>query len=220
MDKIVLNNDQLLRNQVYTFLHKQMMDQVLHPGDTVSMKQLIDTLGVSRSPLRDALLLLQSEGFITIFPQRGIVINALTQSDVLDIYEFLGALESRIVLSVFDKIGKSKIEKMKSINRKLEIFKNNNNVEAYNDMNIKFHNVFVSLSTNQIILQNVLIKKNRLYDFCKINYGPEWAKDNIREHQELINLFEQKDAVATANYLRDVHWVYSGRSFCTLLSDK
>ena len=220
MDKIVLNNDQLLRNQVYTFLHKQMMDQVLHPGDTVSMKQLIDTLGVSRSPLRDALLLLQSEGFITIFPQRGIVINALTQSDVLDIYEFLGALESRIVLSVFDKIGKSKIEKMKSINRKLEIFKNNNNVEAYNDMNIKFHNVFVSLSTNQIILQNVLMKKNRLYDFCKINYGPEWADDNIREHQELINLFEQKDAVATANYLRDVHWVYSGRSFCTLLSDK
>ena len=73
-----ISNGQLLRTQVYDYLRDQMRLGVLKPGASINITELSEKLGVSRTPLRDALLLLQANGFVTILPQRGITINDLT----------------------------------------------------------------------------------------------------------------------------------------------
>jgi len=65
---------------------------------SVSMNELMSNLGISRTPLRDALLQLHNEGFVTFLPQRGIRINELSPQDIEDLYEILGALDSRVLL--------------------------------------------------------------------------------------------------------------------------
>ena len=114
-----ISNGQLLRTQVYDYLRDQMKLGVLKPGASINIKELSEELGVSRTPLRDALLLLQANGFVTILPQRGIIINDLTVQEVKYIYEILGGLESRLLISVWDKIGKKELDEMRRINEEL-----------------------------------------------------------------------------------------------------
>jgi len=122
MENISLTNisnysgPQLLRTQVYEYLHNELKEESLKPGMFISINQIVKNLGISRTPLRDALLQLQTEGFVTFLPQRGIRINELSQQDIQNLYEILGGLDSRALLSVVDKIGPEEIDKMKKIN--------------------------------------------------------------------------------------------------------
>lgn len=119
MDNSNLSSQSLLRIQVYEYLRRELKAENLKPGLYISMNQIMKQLNISRTPLRDALLQLQSEGFVTFLPQRGIRINELTQIDIENLYEMMGALDSRILLAVFDRIGEREIERMKQINKEM-----------------------------------------------------------------------------------------------------
>ena len=120
----------LLRTQIYEYLRLELKQENLKPGMFVSMNQIMKQLNISRTPLRDALLQLQSEGFVTFLPQRGIRINELTQKDIENMYEMLGALDSRILLAVFDRIGKREIERMKHFIESQQELRSNESPQA------------------------------------------------------------------------------------------
>ncbi len=209
----MLNNarpgNNLLRVQVYDYLEKQMRIGVLEPGASISVNTLIKELGVSRTPLREALLLLQEQGFVSIQPQRGVRINELTLEDVRDIYEILGGIESRVVLSVFDKLGGKEIKQMKKLNKKIESNLAKGDITAHNQANVDFHDVFLNLSSNQRLLRYVKNLKMLLYDFPRRDYGKQWNNKNLLEHGEFIQLIEDGKAVEAADYMRDVHWEFN-----------
>ena len=98
-------NRSLIRTQVYDYLRQQMTNGNMQPGSIIEAKKLMNDLGVSQTPLREAFLQLQADGFVTIMPQRGVKINALNWEDIKEIYEIIGGLESRVIISVFDRIG-------------------------------------------------------------------------------------------------------------------
>ena len=87
-----------LKEQVYDYLRVQMNEGRLRPGAFLNLNDISRELGMSRTPLRDALFQLESEGFVTIFPRRGVVVNSLTLEKIRNIYEILGALESAALL--------------------------------------------------------------------------------------------------------------------------
>ena len=89
-----------LKEQVYDYLRVQMNEGRLRPGAFLNLNDISRELGMSRTPLRDALFQLESEGFVTIFPRRGVVVNSLTLEKIRNIYEILGALESAALLLI------------------------------------------------------------------------------------------------------------------------
>ncbi|THB81182.1 MAG: GntR family transcriptional regulator [Desulfobacteraceae bacterium] len=202
----IQNNFHLLRSQVYDHLRMELRQQNLKPGMFVTINQLSHQLGINRTPLRDALLQLQVEGFVTFLPQRGIQINELSKSDLEDIYEMLGALDSRALLAVFPRITPEHIEQMKRINE--EMYENCSDKDNYKyfELNNDFHNVYLNLSGNALMLRQLNILRQRLFDF---GAKGEWIKKvrelNYREHLKLIELIEKKDANAVASFVRDVH---------------
>lgn len=198
-------NRNLIRTQVYDYLRQQMTNGNMQPGSIIEAKKLMKELGVSQTPLREAFLQLQADGFVTIMPQRGVKINALNWPDIKEIYEIIGGLESRVMISVFDRIGRSEIEKMKQINEEMSNVNPRKDLHRYYDKNIEFHNVYLNLCDNDRIV--TLIHKHRqiLFDFAKRDYGREWEKDNYLEHLEIIKLIEKGDAKKTAEYIRDMH---------------
>ncbi len=207
----------LLRVQVYDYLQEQMRVGALEPGSSISVNRMIEELGVSRTPLREALLLLQEQGFVSIQPQRGVKINVLTMDDVKDIYEILGGIESRVILSVFDKIKKREIELMKRINLKIEKTLNNQDIISHNQANIEFHDVFLNLSENQRLLRYVKNLKMQLYDFPRRDYGELWNMKNLHQHKKFVQLVEDAKPLAAADYMRDIHWGFEKPdSFSTL----
>ncbi len=198
----------LLRVQVYDYLQKQMRIGALEPGASISVNTMIKELGISRTPLREALLLLQEQGFVSILPQRGVKINALSLDDVKDIYEILGGIESRVVLSVFHKIGENEIHQMNQLNSQIEGWLVKEDIIRHNQANIAFHNVFLDLSENHRLLKYVKNLKMQLYDFPRRNFGKQWNSTNLQEHREFVELIQKGKAIDTADYWRDTHWEF------------
>ena len=198
---------QLLRSQVYEFLRNELKEENLKPGMFISINQLIEQLGISRTPLRDALLQLQTEGFVTFLPQRGIRINELSQQDIEDFYEMLGALDSRALLSVVDNIGIKDIERMKEINQEMMVNISGTKFSRYWDLNTAFHNVYLDLSSNVPLLNQVNIIRQRLFEFGKKDWSRKMRQMNYDEHLTLIELIEKRQAVKAADFMRDVHCI-------------
>lgn len=198
----------LLRVQVYDYLQKQMRVGALEPGASISVNTLIEELGISRTPLREALLLLQEQGFVSILPQRGVKINTLTLDDVKDIYEILGGIESRVILSVFDKIGDKEIQQMERLNLNIEAALAQDDIIKHNQANVEFHDVYLNLSENQRLLKYVKTLKMQLYDFPRRDYGQQWNLKNLHQHKDFIELVIKGKAIDAADYMRDIHWEF------------
>ncbi len=200
------SNFYLLRSQVYEHLREKLKSQDLRPGMFVTINQLSQQTGINRTPLRDALLQLQVEGFITFLPQRGIQINELSPRDLENIYEMLGGLDSRAILSVFDKITPDHIERMKIINEKMVRTVTTSQENQYFDLNNEFHNVYLDLSANTLMLGQMSILRQRLFEFgSKGDWIEKVRQLNYTEHLKLIDLIEKGDGKAVADFIRDTH---------------
>jgi len=198
---------QLLREQVYEYLRSELKGGHLKPGMFVSMSQVMQTLGISRTPLRDALLQLQIEGFVTFLPQRGIRINELSQQDIEDIYELIGALDSRALLSVFHRLQAAEIARMKQINEQMLANIAEEHFSRYWQLNTEFHHVYLDFSSNQPLVNQLNILRQRLFEFGKRDWNPRMREMNYTEHLGMLDLIEKGDAVGAADFIRDVHCI-------------
>jgi DNA-binding GntR family transcriptional regulator len=190
---------------VYEYLREELKTERLKSGMFISINSITEETGITRTPLRDALLQLQSEGFVTFLPQRGIQINKLTQRDIEDIYEMLGALDSRALLSVVDKMGIREIKTLKKINEEMNRNISDEKFNRYWDLNTEFHNTYLKLSSNKPLLNHINILRQRLFEFGKKDWSMKMKEFNYEEHLVMIKLIEEKEAVKAADYMRDVH---------------
>jgi len=207
MDIAQTKHYQLLRTQVYEHLREELKTEKLKSGMFISINKLAEELGITRTPLRDALLQLQAEGFVTFLPQRGIQINKISQQDIEDIYEMLGALDSRALLSVVGKMGPREIETLKKINEEMMRNISGEKFNRYWDLNTEFHNTYLKLSSNKPLLNQVNILRQRMFEFGKKDWSMKMKKFNYKEHLVMIKLIEEKEAIKAADYMRDVHCV-------------
>jgi len=206
MNNTTINPHQLLRTQVYEYLREALRIGKIKPGMFISINQVVKELGMSRTPLRDALLQLQSEGFVTFLPQRGILINNLNDNDLEDIYEMLGALDSRALLSVCDKMGSKEVSRMKKINERMLRVIDKKEFNRYFELNRDFHDVYLDLSDNKPLLNHVNILRQRLFEFgAKGDWLEKVPRLNYTEHLTMIDLIEKGQCREAADFMRDVH---------------
>jgi DNA-binding GntR family transcriptional regulator len=179
------------------------------PGSEINLDETCRKLGVSRTPLRDALLQLEMEGFVTIFPRRGIVVNPLTPAEIRKYYEIIGALESTALLQAFEKIGSNEIRLMERLVGEMKNALAAGDFDSYYAHNLEFHEVYLSRCGNENLVRIVQTFKKRLYDFPRQKgYVKEWELSSVREHQELVSLIRQGSATEAAAFIREVHWSY------------
>ena len=199
-----------LRERVYGCLKDRINDQSFQSGEFLDLNRIGNELGMSRTPLRDALFQLESEGFITIYPRRGVVLNALDLKGVRDIYEIIGALEGAALNSVALRLTEGDVKHMSELNSLMERALSEERYDEYYDANVSFHDVFLGLSENKDLLRTAKILRERLYDFPrKRGFLKEWEESNLREHYEMVRLLESGNINAASEYLRDVHWSFS-----------
>jgi DNA-binding GntR family transcriptional regulator len=197
-----------LRKQVYEYLRNEMSHGRLEPGSFINLNETSQRLGISKTPLRDALIQLECEGFVSILPRRGVLVKRLTIEDVRNILEVVGALESAVILSVFDKIGPEQINRLQGMNRKMIAAVEREDFDTYYQLNIDFHDVFLDLNENADLQRIVTPLKQRLYDFPRRTYIKEWELINCNEHQKLIEYLKEGKPGKAARLWRDSHWSF------------
>ncbi len=205
-------NDKLniisLREQVYLYLREQMHNGKFLPGSTINIGEIAKRLGISKTPLRDALIQLEVEGFVSILPRRGVLVNELSLQDVKNAYGIAGALEGAVITECFDRIDPECVGRLESLNEKMRADIMSGEFGEFYETNLAFHSVFLELSDNTA-LKNLLVPlKQRLYDFPRKSYIAEWETRNCDEHEEFIGLIKKGDREGAARIMKDVHWSY------------
>ncbi len=196
-----------LREQVYDFLRESLNRGSLIPGATVDLAKLSEKLGVSKTPLRFALLQLENEGFVTILPRRGCVVNGLTLEEIRGVYQIIGSLESSVVRTEFRKITPAVVGRLRRFNRLARTAIVEDDFDRYYAFNLDFHEQYLELSSNERLKRTVSILKHRLYDFPrKDRFVKEWELRSTDEHEKFVELLEAGQARDAADYIRDVHW--------------
>ena len=136
-------NSQSLREQIYAHLRNEIMNGTLKPGASINMDNLSKELSISKTPLREALIKLECQGFVEMLPRKGVQVKKLTYGELKEYYEIIGFLESAVVYSVFDQIkSPSVIEKMKQSNAQQKILLKNKEFDLYYQLNLEFHDIF------------------------------------------------------------------------------
>jgi len=200
----------LLRERVYGRIKTLLSEGLVEPGGFIDLPALERDLGLSRTPLRDALLRLEAEGFVTIHSRRGVSVNALDLIAIRDIYQVMGALEgaaiSEIVPSSGPEISRAMAELNEGMKRALAL----DDFDAYYARNVAFHDCYIGLSSNAGLKRSVRILRERLYDFPRRkHYEREWETASVEEHSRYIAYFERRDAAGASAFARDVHWSFA-----------
>jgi len=210
MSKKSILNLASLKDQVYEYIRLQMKIGTLKPGDSIDMNAFSQRLGVSKTPLRDALIRLEMEGFVRILPRRGVIVNELTIQDIKDYYQILGALESTAVIAAAPHLKETAVRKMAKLNQGMQVALGRDDFNAYYEKNLRFHDIFLILSGNKQLRDTADVLKKRLYDFPRqAGYVREWEEHSIQEHKELIRLIAVRKFLEAANFIRDVHWSFA-----------
>jgi DNA-binding GntR family transcriptional regulator len=198
-----------LREQVYDYLRESLNRRELVPGATVDLSKLSRKLGVSKTPLRFALSQLENEGFVTILPRRGCVVNVLTLEEIRNIYQIIGALESSVVLAEADKVTPQLLARLRECNDSARVAVDEDDFDRYYAFNLDFHDTYLDLSLNEPLVRTVRLLKHRLYDFPrKGRFVKKWELRSTDEHEELVRLLERGRFEEAAAQIRDVHWSY------------
>ena len=210
MEKKGIINLSSLKDQVYEYLRHQMKIGELRPGAAIDMNATSEKLGVSKTPLRDALIQLEKEGFVEIMPRRGVGVSVLTIQDIKEIDQIVGALESMAIIAAADRLQGAEVKKMEKLNQKMGTSLERDDFDAYYEENLKFHDIFLSLSGNEMLRKTADILKKRLYDFPRrVGYIKEWEEASLREHQQILKFISEGEFLEAANYMRDVHWSFA-----------
>jgi len=209
MKKEGILNTKSLKEQVYEYLRDQMRQHKLQPGSAINMDSTSKKLGISKTPLRDALIQLEMEGFVTIMPRKGIYVNGLTLEDIRDYYQVIGALESSALSVSFDRMTPQYIEKMKKLIDEMITAIDKNNFNLFNRKNQAFHNIYIQLSGNETLKHTVDTLKKRLYDFpSHTKWIKQWEESSIGEHRALVEAIEKGDLEESRRLIHDVHWSF------------
>jgi len=207
--KKAILNIKSLKDQVYEYLREEMHKGRLLPGSVINMDETSRKLGVSKTPLRDALLQLETESFVTILPRRGVVVKTLTLEDIKNYYEIIGTLEATALLLSRDNLKEAVVKSMEKLCEAMSKALAEDNFELYYDRNLKFHNTYIDTCGNAALVRIVSTLKKRLYDFPRPEtWFKEWEIASCAEHEALVADLRQGRIEDAARQIRDVHWSY------------
>lgn len=209
MSPINTQHDWSLRKQILDYLSGQIEAGNLTPGSLINVRSLTEELNISRTPLREALAQMEVQGLVTIMPQRGVMINALTYEQLLDIFEILGALESQVLMTVFDRITPKRIETMERINKRMVQAIEDGRNRKFHESNIQLHKVFLDLSSNEELVSYVNTLKLRVFGFAMKCYRDRFKREIAKEHQQFIELIRSGEKDKAVQFLKEIHWVFN-----------
>ncbi|MCB1109918.1 MAG: GntR family transcriptional regulator [Chlamydiia bacterium] len=183
-----------IRQEAYLKLRNWILDGTLAPGVKLRDKELAVQLGVSRTPIREALLRLEDEGLVQTKPNRSTHVSSIDFHNAFHLYSIVWTLERLALTQSFGAIKEQHIQTMEDANQRfLQHMKARNRLSAL-EADHDFHSAYVELSDNQELKKIISELKNKLkrldlYYFDKIKD----ATLSYGEHQQIIEAFKQKD---------------------------
>lgn len=199
-----------LKEIVYDYISDKISDGSIKVNQKINEKMLISHLGVSRTPIREALIQLSSEGYIENIPRRGFVVKPLDEKRVTDIYELLGVLDSYAAKLAIDKLDESDFLKMEMYIYGMEKTIKSRAFKDYYDLQIKFHDIYIKKSGNKELIKSInSLRKYFMKKYYSIDDKESFSEiinEANEDHKYILKLFKEKKSEILEAHLRNFHW--------------
>ena len=190
-----------LRDVVFNTLRQAILRGELKPGERLMEVQLANKLGVSRTPIREAIRKLELEGLVLMIPRKGAEVADITEKSLMDVLEVRKALEELAVQLCCDKITGKEIEELhRAADDFRRILKTSDDVTEIAEADVRFHNIIYLATGNQKLIQILNNLREQMY-----RYRVECIKRKeshpilIAEHEEIIRRIENKEKKEAAD---------------------
>jgi DNA-binding GntR family transcriptional regulator len=202
-----IGNSASLRDQAYAMLRQAIADADIYASrDEIRLDEraLSESLGVSRTPVREAMTLLEQEGFLRMVPRRGIYIVRKSKREIVEMIQMWAALESMAARLATLHATDEEIARLRHMFDQFRDSTPAEHIAEYSDANIAFHQAIVELSKSQIILdtiKNIFIHVRAIR--CMTISQSDRASRSIVDHLRIIEALEKRDTELAERLVRD-----------------
>lgn len=190
------SNKKSLSNLVYRDLKEKILKNKLLPGDKLIEMEIASNLGVSRTPVREALKKLEEDGLVTSFPRKSFIVSKISVKEAKNLYIVRKSLEPLAVELLAQKGLGENTKYFQDINEELRLAIENKDEELAQNLIIEWNMALVSCLNNDILVEVMNMINKRLYRFGNFIFRD---KENYKKHynnlQKVYNLIEEKKPV-------------------------
>ena len=195
-DDLTLNMNAYLplRDVVFNTLREAILKGDLKPGERLMELQLASNLGVSRTPIREAIRMLEQEGLAVTTPRNGAEVAKMTLKDMEDVLEIRDALDELAVRIACQKITDEQLKQLEDVKELFEKNTQTNNVKNIAEADVSFHDVIYEATGNPKLVTLLNNLREQVY-----RYRVEYIKDPknyptlIAEHEAILDSLKNRD---------------------------
>ena len=204
-DQLELNMDAYLplRDVVFNTLREAILRGDLVAGERLMELQLAAKLGVSRTPIREAIRMLEQEGLAITIPRKGAIVAGMTEKDMQDVLQIREALEELSVQVACDKITDEEIEKLQKNMKNFEHSLKSGDLKKMAQADVEFHDVIYQATDNPKLINMLNNLREQMYRY-RVEYlkNPENHEQLLKEHEAIYKGIVEKDKQAVTNMIR------------------
>ncbi|WP_454739965.1 GntR family transcriptional regulator [Cupriavidus necator] len=192
-----------LHDTVVEHLRQFIVEGVLGPGTKLNERELCETLGISRTPLREALKVLAAEGLIDLWPNRGASVSRMTETEVWEMFELMSGIEAFAGELACERISPAELSEIKALHYSMLACRVQNDLPGYYARNQEIHNLIVAAARNSTLSQTYLTMNRRIQAlrFRSNQHSGKWDRA-VDEHEGMISALEARDGKKLASILR------------------
>jgi len=198
-----------LGQSIYNCLKKAIIENKIKPNQKINEKEIADSFKVSRTPVREALVRLEAEGFTKITSHRDVVVKEVSYAELAEIFQVIGILDCLAVSLVADKIDAKELIKVEKMTTKLAHYYNQKEVEKFIDMNYAIHDRIWNHLTNKYLQKSLIdclahIKRCN-YALISAFHKKEILDESMKAHKKISEALNKQDKEALKN-ITQKHW--------------
>lgn len=176
-----------IKQQVYEILRDDICSGVYEPGQQIQELELSKKLEISRSPIREALRQLVSEGLAVEFPNRGVFVKTYTAKDIEDVFDLRILLESYAIMRAGNHLTLEKHQELNDCMERLKTYHSQNDISRYVEEDTFLHQLIIQLSGNFLVISTyervyAMVQRFRSYSLK----SRKRFDDSLVEHMEII----------------------------------
>lgn len=198
---------------VYTALKDKIISGVLSPAESLPEAELAAQHGVSRNTIKKALLMLESEGLVTIEQNKGAKVRAYSKREVLEYLEVREALEGLLIRQTVPVITEKEIHILEECLDLMRRHKAEGDLLEYSQCNRKFHQALYDACPNQTMAEIIINLKNQMRKYnSKTILIPGRSEQGLKEHTEILDAIKERNVLkaerAMCQHIRGVRQVF------------
>ena len=203
---------------VASILRERIVKGEIGPGRRIVERKLSTELNVSRTPIREALKLLNSEGLVDILRNRGAQVTSYDSQEARDLFDVIAALESTAARRFVERITPETLDRLEELHASMLTFYKIGSFENYFDTNSEIHDLIVQESGNPVLAETHgrLMARARRGRFLAI-MEPARLRQAVEEHENLMEVVRAGDALG-AGSVWHTHLFHTGETVAAALN--